>query len=378
MAACAGGALVDLAQGQVILFCHVDEQLHAALPAFAQGQLGEGLVERIFAQVHARQPRQQAQADDGVDQVLQLVIAGLGLCLGGADDGHHARQDQQFVGATAMLRQAGLQAAVECLRAGQGLLRREYQFGRGGSQFLAILAGAGLYQHGVALHGALRLQGAAQLEVLAFVFKDVQLGRIEEIAAGLVEQIRIIAQAVPQALDDIDVFARALVALRVRHLRRQAEAFRFPVRARGDQVPAGAPAADVVERGELARQVERVQIGDGGSGHQADMSGGAGEGGQQGQRLKIIRQGSACQQRGRAFGKAHRVGKEDGVELAPLGHAGQVLQRFQLRCFGRIDIGMAPGGNVMPDTLQKCAQTHLSLATAHEPFLDRSEVSLRA
>ena len=378
MAACAGGALVDLAQSQLVLFRHVDEQLHAALPAFAQGQFGEGFVERIFAQVDARQSRQQAQADDGVDQVLQLVVARLGFFLGGADDGHDAGQDQQFVVAAAMLRQAGLQAAVERLRAGQCLLRREYQFGRGGRQFLAILAGAGLHQHGIALHRALGLQCAAQLEVFAFVLQHLQLGRVEEIAAGLVEQIRIVAQAVPQALDDIDVFARALVALRVRHLRGQAEAFRLPVGARGDEVPAGATAADMVERGELARQVERVQIGDGGGGDQADMLGSAGQGGQQGQRFKIIRQGGACQQRGRAFGKAHGIGKEDGVELAPLGHARQVLQRFQPRRLRGIDVGMAPGGDVMPDTLQKCPQPHLSLATAHEPFLERNEYRPRA
>lgn len=108
------------------------------------------------------------------------------------------------------------------------------------------------------------------------------------------------------------------------------------------------------------------------------MLGGAGQGGQQGQRFKIIRQGGTCQQRGRAFGKAYRVGKEDGVKLAPLGHARQMLQRFQARCFGRVDVGMAPGGDVMPDTLQKCSQPHLSLATAHEPFLDRNEDRPRA
>jgi hypothetical protein len=32
----------------------------------------------------------------------------------------------------------------------------------------------------------------------------------------------------------------------------------------------------------------------------------------------------------------------------------QVLQRFQRVASGRIDVGMAPGGDVMPDTLQKC------------------------
>ena len=79
------------------------------------------------------------------------------------------------------------------------------------------------------------------------------------------------AEAVPQARHHVVELARAAVALAVLHVLVEPEVQRRVRIGGGDDVPAGAPAADVVERGEAARDViGRVEGGRAG-GDETDM-----------------------------------------------------------------------------------------------------------
>ncbi len=106
----------------------------------------------------------------------------------------------------------------------------------------------------------------------------------------------------------------------VRRMLRQAEVLRGLRRAGGDDVPAGPPAADMIQRGEQPRQIIRFQIGRGRRRDQPDAAGDGGDRRQPCDRLDararritdIVRQ---C----RPVGKKHRI------EFRELGALRQVL-----------------------------------------------------
>jgi hypothetical protein len=79
--------------------------------------------------------------------------------------------------------------------------------------------------------------------------------------------------------------SRALVTKAVFVVLVAAEVECFERVGRGDEVPAGAPAAQVVERGEPARHVIRLVVAGAGGGDQADVFGHRRQRGQQGERI---------------------------------------------------------------------------------------------
>ena len=74
----------------------------------------------------------------------------------------------------------------------------------------------------------------------------------------------VVGAAVPQTGDDIVELARAAIALVVLDMLVEAEIERGVRIGGGDDVPAGAAAADMVERGEAARDVIGLVEGGGG------------------------------------------------------------------------------------------------------------------
>ena len=105
-----------------------------------------------------------------------------------------------------------------------------------------------------------------------------------------------------------------------------------------DDVPAGAAAADVVERGEPAGHVERLVVGRGQRADQADVAGVHGERGQQRQRLEPVE--VVVRRVGR---DELAVDDEDVVELGRLGllGAGDVPADVDAGVAG--DLGVEPG-----------------------------------
>jgi hypothetical protein len=130
----------------------------------------------------------------------------------------------------------------------------------------------------------------------------------------------VVPRAFPQLVDHVEEFVRALIALVVQQLRFKPEVARCAVELRSDDVPADAPVAQVVERGELAREQVRVLVGRGDRHANAQMLRDRGHGRHQQQRVGQRRLRSRAQ---RCVGTAavrvelaERVGDEEAVEAA--------------------------------------------------------------
>ena len=122
---------------------------------------------------------------------------------------------------------------------------------------------------------------------------------------------------VPQALGDPDELQAAGVAGVVVEVLVAAEVRRRAGVAAGDDVPAGPSAADQVEGGQAAGHVERVVVGRGHGGDQAQVPGGHRQRRQQRHRLEpveVVRRGVG--------GDELAVDDEDQVELGRLGQPG--------------------------------------------------------
>ena len=134
---------------------------------------------------------------------------------------------------------------------------------------------------------------------------------------GAVARERVVLVGVPQALADLDELQAAAVAGVVVEVLVAAEVRRRARVAAGDDVPAGPAAGDQVERGQPAGDVERVVVGGGQGGDQAEVRGADRQRGQQGQRLQpveVVRRGVG--------GDELAVDDEDQVELGLLGQPG--------------------------------------------------------
>ena len=89
---------------------------------------------------------------------------------------------------------------------------------------------------------------------------------------------------------------------------------------RGDNVPTRTALAQVIQRTERTRQVVGFAVGGTGRGNQADTLGDCRNGRQPGHRFEADPQTLPA-----AFSKGRRVGKENRIELFPLGTQRQLL-----------------------------------------------------
>ena len=148
--------------------------------------------------------------------------------------------------------------------------------------------------------------------------------------------------AVPQPGHHVVELARAAVALAVLHMLVQPEIERRVRIGGGDDVPAGAAAAQMIERGEAPRDViGRIEGGRAG-GDEPDALGDLRQRRQQRERLERGRRVAALERIHRHVEHGHMVGHEKGVELRPL----QLLDRFlDVR---EIEIHVRPGAGIAP------------------------------
>ena len=132
-----------------------------------------------------------------------------------------------------------------------------------GGEIAALLRAAGLHQQWSALRRARQLQRARNGELRAGMVDAMDQPGIGEPAGGPVGHQRAIFPTVPERQHDIDELRRTAIAILMRGKRAQAEiACRALVIGR-HHVPADAPAAGVVQRGEGAGNVVRVVEGRG-------------------------------------------------------------------------------------------------------------------
>jgi len=207
----------------------------------------------------------------------------------------------------------------------------------------------------------------------------MHLGGVEVDAVLLVADDGAVLPGIPQAEHDLGELAGAGVAVGMRHMRVVAEIERLGGGKRSDEIPAGAALADLVERGEEARDGERLVIGRRHGGDEADALRHRGERAEQGQRLEPG---------GRALANPgfHVVGAEGGVgvrreqevELAALGGAGDLDVMREIELGMGVGVGIAPGGDVMADALEEQAELHHRGCIAHDGTLPAAFRAARA
>jgi hypothetical protein len=228
------------------------------------------------------------------------------------------------------------------------------------AEFLADIGRTGLHDHRMPLRRARHIERPAHGEMLALVIEHVQPRRVEIAAGVFVANERVLVPAVPQAAHDLGKFGRAVIAVVMREVRLLAEIERFLGIGGGDEIPARASAADVIERGELARDVQGLVIGRGRGGDEADVLCHGGKRREQRDRLEArdIGRNPALPLR-RPVPHGRRVGEKQQIELAALGRPRKfgVVGKIDRR--RRIGIGMAPGGDVMAGGVKEGPQFHL-------------------
>ena len=221
------------------------------------------------------------------------------LLCGVADDDEAAGQDLDVVRVAPGLSRPLPDIGVVALRVGElAAARKDHLRGFGG-ELAAGIRGAGLDDDRPALDRPGDVQGPAHRQELALVVEDMHPLRVEIDAVLDVADEGVLGPAVPEAGHDVEELAGAAVALAMLHMLGQSEIERGVGVGGRDQVPSGAPAADMVERREPPRDhVGRLE-GGGGGGDQPEMLGHHRQRRQQGQRVERGHRGAALQRRHR-------------------------------------------------------------------------------
>lgn len=119
------------------------------------------------------------------------------------------------------------------------------------------------------------------------MIQPMQLLAVVEFPARPIAHEGVVVPTVPQAFDDLQKFMRHLVAQRMFRMR-AAVVLRGTFEGRRHRVPAGPPAADEIERGELAGNGEGIAVGRRDSAGEADLRGDGRECGEDRQRLEAV------------------------------------------------------------------------------------------
>ena len=138
--------------------------------------------------------------------------------------------------------------------------------------------------------------------------------------AGAIVDHRVLGPAVPQPLDHRHELFALGVAVVVADLAGAAEVARRRRQPRRDDVPADAAVADVIERAELPRQIERLGVGGGCGRDQPDPAGHRRNRRQHRDGLKPGARGLR-----RVVAERELVGQEDGIEQPGLRPLRQIL-----------------------------------------------------
>ena len=173
---------------------------------------------------------------------------------------------------------------------------------------------ARLHEHRTPLRRARQVQWTLHLIVRPCVIDGPYPPRVRIASSGAVVENRIVGPAVPEAFDDGHVFFGAFVAVRVAHLADTAEIAARLRRPCGDDVPADAAAADVIQRTELPREVVGLGVRGRGGRDQSDAARLHGESGERRDRLEPVERRPL-----NVVPQSQNVREEDRVEQAGLG-----------------------------------------------------------
>ncbi len=176
-------------------------------------------------------------------------------------------------------------------------------------------------------------------------------------AGGLIRNERIVVPTVPQPGHHLLEFARTRIALGVHVMRIAVEIQRFIGGVGGHQIPAGTPAGEMIQRGELARHVIRLVIAGGHGGDQTDALAHHCQRAEQGERLE---QAGTRHARGhRPTGRSQTIGNEHRIELRGFGNAHHLAVMVEHQRVGT-GLRMTPRRHMVAGGHQECAQRQLT------------------
>ncbi len=294
-----------------------------------------------------------------VHETVQPCALVAGLLHGSSDNDEGTGEHLQVLARPPELVEPALDVGVEALPVLERAVRGEDHLGRLRCQLLAGLGRAGLYDHRPALHGPGNIERAAYGEVWAAVVEHMQFLGIEIDAARDVANERVVRPAVPETLDDIDEFTGTVVAVGMLDMGLEPEVERGVRIGCGDDVPARAALAQVIERRKAPRDMVRLV---------------------EGRRRcrdepKPVRDDSECRQQGRRIERRHRratlqrlerhvqhrqvIGHEEGIEFAPLECLGEAFQVIEVEVGVRKGTGITPRCGVDADGPHERAEMQL-------------------
>jgi hypothetical protein len=358
--------LGDLAGGQLV-------SARLVQPAFDQRlvgvgvvgvEFGQGRIEVDLTEVEPALLAQKVANDLVVVEQLVVVLGPLfGLGLGRRGDHRQARQHAQLVGRAAVADQTLAQIVVVGFGLVDVAVGREDHVGDAGREVAPVGRLASLNNDRMALGRARNVERAAHFEPLALVVDGV-----DALGLDLAIDKGVVLPAIPQLFDQRHHFASAVVAGGVFEMLLFAEVEGDLVAARvfgdrvaeaGHNVPSRPPVADMVDRGEFARQLVGFVVGRRDRGGEADMLGVGRQRGQQGERI-----GAAVHDRPEEllamFAHHQSFAKEDEVDQAALGCLGEAHVGLE---FGELGVlGIAPSDR-MSDALQEDSDMELFFAT---------------
>ena len=116
------------------------------------------------------------------------------------------------------------------------------------SEYAAAIGGAGLVQHRCALRRRFPQRDGVDIELLAMMVHWAHPPRIGVNAALAITHYSVVRPtALPQRVDDLQIFVRQIIAVVMFHLRSEAHRARRTVEIAGDDVPADAAARQMIQ-----------------------------------------------------------------------------------------------------------------------------------
>ncbi len=333
------------------------------------GQRAVGIEPREFATPDGLDPRDRGLRARLRERDFEGALARLGIGVSEREGG--ARQDQQRLLAATGRGQPALDVAVERAPLLEARVTREDDLGVRGGEVAPGGRVSRLHDHRIALRAARHRARRGHLELLAAMQHAAHPIGVDEPAVLRIGDDRVGLPGVPERLREGDELLGSRVALLVGQVAAASEVAAVEGIRRGDDVPADAPAREVVDRGELTRELVGLVEGARQRADHADAAGDRGqrredrEGGGAARHVEVVDPAAVLAQ-------AQALGEEDVVEEAALGGLGEVPERREVDLAARFRI--APDRRAV-DTGEVRDEVHLPLAARVAAHAAASTVS---
>ena len=295
------------------------------------------------------------------DQVANAAILLLRLSTGAPDNRANAGEDLDVVARAAM----GDGARLDLIEEGAGLFKTR----RMGEDRIGIFAGeldarirrTCLEDDRLALRRAADIQWARHLEEATFVVQRMQFLLVEKLSRLPVADDGVVIPAIPEALRDLQIFVRNLVAQRMFGMR-PAVIGGSPFQRRGDDIPARPALGDQVERTKLSGNGERIGIGGRDRTGEPDFAGAGGQRRENRERLEPVEE-----MRDRLLVDVETIGDKGEGNARCLGLERRVDIEIQIDARIGGAARMPPGIHVAACAMQHDAEFQLFLAHGSLP-----------